>query len=68
MDCPKEQRVKGYEITIYVAKTKDNDLLSVFEDANCLANYLEADPEVAKHIEWIKPVVTVVTAPGAIYE
>ena len=61
---PIPEKLKAYQIIVYVAKTENNNLLSVFADADELATYLEGNPEYVKDIEWIKPVVTNVTAPG----
>lgn len=64
MDCPKGVQVKGYQIIVYAVKSKETDMLSVFEDADVLANFLDCNEDFVKSIEWIKPVITVVKAPG----
>ena len=61
---PISKKLKAYQIIVYVAKTKGNNVLSVFADDDELAEYLEGNPEYVKDIEWIRPVVTNVTAPG----
>jgi len=62
-NVPKATKKKVWQITVFAMKCEENDLLSVFDDADSLASFLE-DKEWIGHVEWIKPVRVNVTAPG----
>jgi hypothetical protein len=56
--------VKEFEVITYVAKTKHNSKLSVFEDAETMGDFLTVNEDFAHSIEWIKPIISKVKAPG----